>query len=522
MLIIHWRPRYDHRNEVLSILSSQLEGLQLSNVPTIAEAVNEFVSRVSHNENGSNEGTQGDLEVSNEGPRNGKNRSISNNSDDLKSVRLKVKPPTTDSLQPSPPDSNRMMWTGRRQKDPVTPWTFEEAPVTCNIMDAFILRNTVKLLDTLAELDSESSSALNKHIASLQCKLLAIHVRKQRKVGFQNNKISSMSFATELLSRDSCDPCLLALNTMSPAQSQCHGKRSLSQTPYNRTGNPLDYSGRSSSSFPMETYTKPYLAPDSTYTQGPQSSQPNAASPSNMSQPGNLLPRQQIPPDLAQPNNLHRTSTYLENQQNDTAALLSFQGISPQQRTPVHRPYPPIQMSALPAPPSSVIYPAQSHSQPYNQSWSLTPHPVRQAWPAHSSGESTVASHGFERSPPFDTNTTRVWPGNASSTWTGQDPAQTMSAFSDPVGASTDQSLPPHGFSATTHNHPPMSSHPEEPPTVNPQSLTNTGYLIPGMVDYRNWTGDDEPVKRKQIQNRISKRRQSMLFILVEALKVSN
>lgn len=91
----------------------------------------------------------------------------------------------------------RRMWTGRRDAVSVKSWLFDEAPITSQAIDAFVLENACRLLEALAELDTESSSALNSHVASLQEQLLAIHVRRQQNAHLQQGAISSMSFVTK-------------------------------------------------------------------------------------------------------------------------------------------------------------------------------------------------------------------------------------------------------------------------------------------------------------------------------------
>ena len=90
------------------------------------------------------------------------------------------------------------MWIGCRERTPNSLWAFNKAPITSRDIEEFVLKKAANLLDTLASLDADTSSAVRKHVEVLQEKLLAIHVRRKRSFGVKIKSIvASMDFVTE-------------------------------------------------------------------------------------------------------------------------------------------------------------------------------------------------------------------------------------------------------------------------------------------------------------------------------------
>lgn len=91
----------------------------------------------------------------------------------------------------------KTMWTGRRDKAAKKTWIFDRAPIPAAQTEAFVLEKASNLLDNLSRLDHTTSTAVREHVENLQETLLAIHIRRQR--GFNlltSGAVSSMNFVT--------------------------------------------------------------------------------------------------------------------------------------------------------------------------------------------------------------------------------------------------------------------------------------------------------------------------------------
>ena len=198
ILVIYWRPPGTHRQEVHDIVSSRIEDLHNSKVRTIAEAVGEFMcsmrkekdKAVAQRPERRTESSVKHTEISR------CDLTPSKASSDSTATRSVTVAPTGSPPKRYDQRPRRRMWIGRRGVDRTTSWTFNEALVTPESINAFVLENASRLLENLSELDAESSSALNDHVRSLQAKLLAIKVRRQHNFLFQKRVASSISFAT--------------------------------------------------------------------------------------------------------------------------------------------------------------------------------------------------------------------------------------------------------------------------------------------------------------------------------------
>ena len=85
------------------------------------------------------------------------------------------------------------MWIARR--DAVRTWIFDLCPFSSEAISSFISENAPLLLQTISDLDTETSAAVFNHVKVLEENLLAIHLR--RDMPPNESEIATMNFATE-------------------------------------------------------------------------------------------------------------------------------------------------------------------------------------------------------------------------------------------------------------------------------------------------------------------------------------
>ena len=213
MLIIHWRPRVTRQTEVNEVLCADMNYNNLQDAPTISNTVNEFLDGIS--KTGSNRARdlagkqQPPLSVTTLGQDNSSLNNQTRSLSDQTSVSSKsgsqaqtsATSVTLPSISSIPTGCNNLasektMWLGRCNNN--QGWTFDKMPITSKDIDAFVLEKASKLLDSLAELDQETTLAVNRHVDALRQKLLAIHARRSRmsKLSLKRS-VANVSFVTE-------------------------------------------------------------------------------------------------------------------------------------------------------------------------------------------------------------------------------------------------------------------------------------------------------------------------------------
>ena len=213
MLIIHWRPRVARQTEVNEVLCADMNYMNLRDAPTISNTVNEFfdgISKTGNNQTWDLAGKQQPpLSVTTLGQESSSLSDQTRSLSDQTSVSSKsgsqaqtsATSVTLPSISSIPTGCNNLasektMWLGRCNNN--QGWTFDKMPITSKDIDAFVLEKASKLLDSLAELDQETTLAVNRHVDALRQKLLAIHARRSRmsKLSLKRS-VANVSFVTE-------------------------------------------------------------------------------------------------------------------------------------------------------------------------------------------------------------------------------------------------------------------------------------------------------------------------------------